>query len=136
MQRVVGADEKSGAAALQLLGRGEHEPGDALPVVAVDALHVVGQRMRVHRDFGVCMSAEKRRTLNTNGAIAKCRAFGGARDDPDVPGHKKCGFDPEESLSVMHAAQHLPSGRRGTLSRLAIMHRASSVRCFLKNQIR
>ena len=60
---------------------------DARPVVAVEAGDVVGQRRRVHRDFGMRMRAEQARTFNADRAIAERRALGRAGDDADMSGH-------------------------------------------------
>src|SRR5215831_1134323 len=57
------------------------------PVIAVEAHHVVGERMRVHRNFGMGMGAEQPRALCADGAIAKSCAFGRAGNDADVEGH-------------------------------------------------
>jgi hypothetical protein len=50
---VVGTDEKIGAYPGQLVGGGKHQLSDTLPIIAVNAFHVFGQRMRVHRNLGV-----------------------------------------------------------------------------------
>lgn len=47
----------------------------------------VRKRMRVHRDLGMIVRAEKLRAFHANGAIAKSCAFGGAGNNTDVVGH-------------------------------------------------
>ena len=87
MDGVVGADQEVGADARELVRRGEHQLANARPVAAVDALHVIRERVRVHRDFRVGVRAEQRRALRADGPIAERRAFGGAGHDADVVGH-------------------------------------------------
>ena len=74
MDGVVGADQEIRANRFQLVGGGEHQLAYARPVVAVDAGHVVGQREGVHRDLGMCMRAEDRRTLDADCAVTQGRA--------------------------------------------------------------
>ncbi len=84
---VVGADEKVGADGGELVGGGEHEIGDGGPVVAVYVVHVLGERVSVHGDFGVVMRAEELRAFDADGAVAEGSALGGAGDDADVLRH-------------------------------------------------
>jgi hypothetical protein len=55
---VVGADQDLGTRGRELAGRREHQVGHALPVIGFEAVHVVGQRRRVHRHLGVRVRAE------------------------------------------------------------------------------
>ena len=85
---VVGTDEEVGAHLRELLCRGQHEVADPLPIRLIDTVHVIGERRRVHRHFRMCMRrAEKLRSLGTDGAVAKRRAFSGAGGDADVLRH-------------------------------------------------
>jgi hypothetical protein len=81
---VVGADEKIGTDLCKLVGGGEHEFGYSAPVVAVDVFHVLGEGVRVHRDFGMIVWAQELRAFDADGSIAESCAFGGAGDDADV----------------------------------------------------
>ena len=65
----------------------EHELADGLPIVPVDRLHVVIERERVHRDFGMSMPPHQLLAFDADGAITQGRSFGGASDDTDVLGH-------------------------------------------------
>ena len=87
MDGVVGADEEVGAHLRQLEGAGQHEIGDTLEVAAVEAGHVISQRMRVHRHLGMRMRAHPLRAFGADGAVTKRCAFGRAADDTDVLGH-------------------------------------------------
>jgi hypothetical protein len=84
---VVGADQEIDTDLRELVRGGEHQLAYARPVGAVDAFHVLGQRVRVHRDLGVIVRAEKLRALHADGPIAEGRAFGGAGNDADVLRH-------------------------------------------------
>ena len=55
-----------------------HQLADALPIITVQAFHVVRKGMRVQRDLRMRMGAEKRSSLDADGSIAKSGAFGGA----------------------------------------------------------
>ena len=65
----------------------EHQLAHAVPVVAIEARQVVGERGRVHRDFGMRMRPEQPRALHADGPVAQRGALGGTRDDPDVLRH-------------------------------------------------
>ena len=84
---VVGADQEIGAGTLQFLRRGQHEIGDTLPVVAIDEVHVLAERVRVHGNLGMPVRAHQGRALVANGAIAERRALGAAGHDSNVEGH-------------------------------------------------
>ena len=71
----------------ELVRGGEHQLAHAPPVAAVDALHVRGERGRVHRDFGVVVRAEERGALHADGPVAEGGALCGAGDDADVLCH-------------------------------------------------
>jgi hypothetical protein len=94
---VVGTDEEVGTDAGELVGGGEHEVGYALPVVAVDVLHVLAERVGVHGDFWVVVGAEVGGAFGADGSVAEGCAFGGAGDDADVLGHEvilqRCGVE-------------------------------------------
>ena len=60
---------------------------DAQPVTAVDALHVLGERVRMHRDLGMIVLTEQVCALHADSAVTQRCAFGGAGDDPDVLRH-------------------------------------------------
>ena len=49
---------------------------------------VLGERVRVHRDLGMRVRAEKLRAFHADGPIAERRALGGAGDDTDVLRHE------------------------------------------------
>jgi hypothetical protein len=87
MEGVVGADQESGPDPRELARGGEHQLTDPLPVVAVEASHVLGERRRMHRDLGMGVRAEKPSAFHADGPIAKSGTFGGARNDTDVVGH-------------------------------------------------
>lgn len=87
MDGVVGADQEISAALRKLVGRGEHQVAHSLPVAAVDAFHVRGQRMGVHRYFRVIVRAKKLRPFHADRPVTKSRSFGGARNDTDVQRH-------------------------------------------------
>ena len=67
---VVRADQEISADARELVRGSEHQLAHALPVAAVEAFHVLGERVRVHRDFGMRVRAEKLRAFHADGAIA------------------------------------------------------------------
>ena len=87
MDRVIGANQEIRTDVRELICRGEHQLTHALPVAAVNAFHILGERMRVHRDFRMIVRAEKLRAFYANGPITKSRAFGGAGNNTDVLGH-------------------------------------------------
>src|SRR5205814_10317154 len=62
--------------------RCEHQLADAFPIVAIDALHVVGKRRRMHRNLRMTIS-----TFDADGPIAERSALGSAGDDSDVLDH-------------------------------------------------
>jgi hypothetical protein len=84
---VVGTDQEISAGLLELRCRLQHQITYALPVVALKALNVKGERRRVHRDFRVRVRAQKPCTFNTDGSIAKRRTFRGTADHADMLGH-------------------------------------------------
>jgi hypothetical protein len=63
---------------------------DALPVVAIDALHVLAQRVRMHRHFRMIVRAHHLRAFDADRAIAERSTSGGTGDDADVVGHGVC----------------------------------------------
>src|ERR1700722_8345957 len=91
MQRVVGTDQKIRTALRELVRGAQHQFSDANPVAAIDALHVVGERVGMHRDLGVSVRPEKLRALHADGAITQSRTLSGAGDNADVARHDlKC----------------------------------------------
>ena len=91
VDRVVGTDQEIGAGLGELMRRRKHQLGDALAVAAVEAFDIVGQRMRVQRDFGVAMGPKKARALDADRLVAKRGAFRRTGDDSDMLWH---GFQP------------------------------------------
>ena len=51
---------------------------------AVDAFHVIGERMGVHRNLGVTVCTEKLRAFHTDSPVAQSGALGGTRNHTDV----------------------------------------------------
>src|SRR5262249_30144765 len=84
---VVGADEEVGADLRQLVGRGKHQRSHTPPVAVVDALDVLGERARVHRDLRVAVGPEELRPLDATDPIRQRGALGRAGHDTDVLGH-------------------------------------------------
>ena len=76
MDRVVGTDQEIRSNVRELAGRREHQLANALQVPAVQAIHVFGERVRMHRHFGMCMWTEKLCAFRADGPIAKRSAFG------------------------------------------------------------
>ena len=76
MDGVVRADQKIGTNFRELIRGGEHQLTHALPVAAVDAFHVLGERVRVHRDLGMSVRAKKLRAFHADGPITKGCALG------------------------------------------------------------
>ena len=50
---VIRADQEIGADLRELVCGGESQLAHALPAIAVEALHVLGERVRVHQDLGM-----------------------------------------------------------------------------------
>src|SRR5260370_23002120 len=86
MHGVVGTDQENGTYFRELICGGEHQLTYTLPVVTVDASHVLGERVRVHRDLGMIVRAEKLHAFYADGPITKSCAFGGAGNNTDVAG--------------------------------------------------
>ncbi len=84
---VVGADQEVSPGRRQLARRGQHEVGHPLQIATVQAVHVSGERRRVHGDFGVRVRAEQRGPFGADGAVTKRGPFRGAADDSDVLWH-------------------------------------------------
>src|SRR5712691_6380258 len=82
--------------------------------------HVLGERVRMHRDFGMIVVAEKVRAFHVDGSITKRRAFGGAGNDTNVVGHDLilqrrhdltdscCGFAKLTALPVLQPQNPFP----------------------------
>ena len=116
MDGVVGADQEIGADFRELICGGEHQLAHALPIAAVDAFHVIGERMRVHRDLGMSVRAEKLRAFHADGPITKRRAFGGAGNNTDVAKH---GFDLTKSACSIYATGFCVALRASAESKLS-----------------
>jgi hypothetical protein len=84
---VIRADEKVGSDFGQFIGGRKHQLPHTPPVIAVDTLHVVSQRVRVQRNLGMFVRTEQLRASLANGAITKSGSFGGAGNDSNVLGH-------------------------------------------------
>jgi|SRR4051812_27154083 len=91
VERVVGADQKGRADRRQLVARCEHQLAHAAPVAAMDACHVVGERMRVHRHFGMRVRAKQRSTFGADRSIAKRGTLGRAGNNADLRWHQPAG---------------------------------------------
>lgn len=87
MNRVVRTDEELRPGLCQLRSGRQHDLPDALPVVAVDALHVVGKRMRVNGELRMSMRAHACGSFAAQGPVAEGGALCGTGDDSDVLGH-------------------------------------------------
>src|SRR6476659_2345227 len=87
MERVVGANKKIGIDFREFFGGGQHKLAHATPVAAVDASHIISERVSMHRYFRMRVRAEKVGTFHANGPIAERRPFGGGADDPNVLWH-------------------------------------------------
>src|SRR5271167_230929 len=87
MNGVIGRDEEFGSSPGQLVGRGKHEVSDALPVIPIDKLHVLGKTVGVHAHLRMLVAAHQGGRFTTDGAIAQRRAFGTAGDNSDMLWH-------------------------------------------------
>ena len=87
VDRVVRTDQEIGSDFCELVSGGEQQLTHAMPIVAVDALHVLGERVCVHRDLGMSVRAESLRVFHVNGPITKRCPFGGARNNRDMVEH-------------------------------------------------
>ncbi len=87
MDRVVRTDQEIRARRRELFRRGAHQRADASQIVGRETRHVVGERRRVHGDFGMGVRSEKRRRLLAYRLVAERRALGRTADDADVLGH-------------------------------------------------
>ena len=84
---VLSADQEIGTDFREFICRGEHQLTYVLPIAAVDVFNVLGERVRLHRDLGMIVGAEKVRAFHADGSITKRRAFGGAGNNTNVVGH-------------------------------------------------
>src|SRR4029434_6557050 len=87
MNGVVGTDQEVGPGTCQFVRRREHQLPYSRPVTSLDVLHVLGERVRVHRHFWMRVSAELLGAFDADGAIAQRRAFRRAGHDTDVRRH-------------------------------------------------
>jgi hypothetical protein len=108
MDGVVGTDQEIRADCGKLVCRSKHQLTNKLPVYAVDPFHILGQRRRVYRDFGMGMRAENLCAFRTDRPVAKCGSFRGTRNDTDVLGHRRI-------LLENCAGYHAGVGRSATL---------------------
>ena len=87
MDCVVGTNEKFGACSGQLVGRRQHQVGDALPVILINELHVLGKTVGVHTDLRMHVAAHQCGRLAADRAIAQRRTFGAARHNSNMLWH-------------------------------------------------
>src|SRR5208283_1993062 len=87
MNGVIGRDEEFGSSPGQLVGRGKYEVSDALPVITIDKLHILGKTVGVHADIRMHVAAHQGGRFATDGAIAQRRAFGAAGYNSDMLWH-------------------------------------------------
>jgi len=87
MNRVVGADQKIGTSSRQLLGGVEHKLGNPHPIIGVDVLHVLGQRVGMHGNFRMIVHAHADCAFVTDCAVAQGCAFRAAGYYADVLSH-------------------------------------------------
>ena len=88
MDGIVRADQEIGTDFREFICRGEHQLTHALPVAAVDVFHVLGERVRMHRDFGMIVRPEELRPFHADGSITESCPFSGAGNDSDVLRHR------------------------------------------------
>src|SRR5438552_3549805 len=84
---VVGANQEVGAYFCELICGGEHQLTYTPPVAAIDAFHVLGERVRVHRNLRMIVPAQKLCAFHADRPITKSSTFGGAGNNTDVVGH-------------------------------------------------
>ena len=87
MDGVVGADQEIGSRPGQLVSRREHQVGNSLPIAGINATHVPGQGMSMHRDFRVIVRSHQVPAFERDGAIAQRRSLRAASHNADVLGH-------------------------------------------------
>src|ERR1700687_6338846 len=87
VDRIVRTDQEIGAAPREPVGRGQHEIGNPGPVSGINAAHIRGERVSVHRELGVSVRPKQLRALGTNCSIAKGGGLSGTRDGAYVRGH-------------------------------------------------
>ena len=97
---VIGADQEIDADCRELICGREHQFTRAPPVATIDAIHVIGERVCVHRNLGMIVGPEKLRAFYTNGPITKSCAFGGAGNNPDVLRHDLTLPSPLDSTQI------------------------------------
>jgi hypothetical protein len=81
---VVGADEEVRANLRQLLRGGQHQLGYALPILALDILHLIAEGVRVQGYLGMLVRSEDGLTLDAHGFVTKGGALGSASDNAHV----------------------------------------------------
>src|SRR5262249_3705084 len=90
MDRVVRADQKVGAGALQRLRRAQHQLSHSFPVHAVvDWLHVFGQRDGMHGDLRMRVPSHERFGFKADRPIAERGALRAAADNADMFAHAR-----------------------------------------------
>ena len=77
VDHVVRANEEIGTASRELVRGRQHHFTRALPIGAVHTLHLIRERVRVHRHLGMTVRAEQLRALHADGPIAESRVFVG-----------------------------------------------------------
>lgn len=85
-------DEKVRASLGTFLRGGKHQFGHARPVVGANALHILRERMGVHRDFRMIVRPPADRRHAGNRAVAEGRTFGAAGVNADVLRHRRLGY--------------------------------------------
>jgi hypothetical protein len=81
---VVWTNKKLRANLREFVRGGKHEFADTLPVAAMDAPHILRERMGMHRNFRMIVRSHELRTLYADGSITKGRTLSRTSDDTDV----------------------------------------------------
>ena len=75
MNSIVRTDQEVDANARKLARGGEHQLADGRQIPPGEAIHIVSERVRMQRDFGMCVRAEMVCTFQADGAVAKSGAL-------------------------------------------------------------
>ena len=89
---VIGANKKVGAGTRKFFRRRHHQTGQSGPVAGFNTLHVVGERVRMQRNFRMSVPSHQFGAFEADGAVAQRRSFRAASDDTDVLGHEQLYF--------------------------------------------
>jgi hypothetical protein len=87
MDRIVGADEEICPSGSKFRCGGQHQVGNAGKVVIVEADHIIGKRMSMHRHFGMPMRAQQSRALKADRSITKRGTLSRTGNDADMQTH-------------------------------------------------